>query len=139
MFTSDILFFFNKLTWAWSFLQWIIMNYLFFSNQYFAFSCIIYNIWKKWKKSGSVSPSVVSDFLWSPWTIACQAPLSMDSPGKEYWTCSHSLLQGIFPTQEMNWVSCIAGILPLSHQNIIFPFHFLLVLQNEYNEFAHFI
>ena len=33
------------------------------------------------------------------WTLARQAPLSMESPGKNTGEGSHSLLQGIFPTQ----------------------------------------
>ena len=46
----------------------------------------------------SISHSVVSDSV-TPWTVACQAPLSMKfSTG----VGSHSLLQGIFPTQGLN-------------------------------------
>ena len=37
-------------------------------------------------------------FFATPWTIACQAPLSMDSPGKNTGVGCHFLLQGIFPT-----------------------------------------
>ena len=33
-----------------------------------------------------VSPSVVSDSFATPWTIACQAPLSMEIPRQEYWS-----------------------------------------------------
>jgi len=50
-------------------------------------------------------------------TVACQAPLSMgffffffclwDFPGKNTGVSCHSLLQGIFPTQGSNSVSCI--------------------------------
>ena len=39
----------------------------------------------------------------SPWTVACQAPLSMGFSRQEYWsglTCSP--LQGIFQTQGSN-------------------------------------
>ena len=36
------------------------------------------------------------------WTIACEAPLSMDFSRQEYWSGSHCLLQGIFPTQVLN-------------------------------------
>ena len=35
--------------------------------------------------SGSVSPSVVSNSLWVPWTVAHQAPLSMEFSRQEYW------------------------------------------------------
>ena len=30
--------------------------------------------------------SVVSDFLWPPWTVAHQAPLLMEFPKQEYWS-----------------------------------------------------
>ena len=33
------------------------------------------------------------------WTVARQAPLSVDSPGKNTGVGYHALLQGIFPTQ----------------------------------------
>ena len=36
------------------------------------------------------------------WTAARQAPLSVDSPGKNTGVGCHFLLQGIFPTQESN-------------------------------------
>ena len=42
--------------------------------------------------------SVVSNSA-TPWTVAHQTPLSMDSSGKNTGISSHSLLQGIFPTQ----------------------------------------
>ena len=35
----------------------------------------------------------------TPWTVAHQAPLSMDSPGKDTGVGCHALLQGIFLTQ----------------------------------------
>ena len=37
-----------------------------------------------------------------PWTVAHQAPLSWDSPGKNIGVGCHALLQGIFPTQGSN-------------------------------------
>ena len=40
--------------------------------------------------------------LVTPWTIAPQAPLSMDFPGKNTEVGCHFLLQGIFLTQESN-------------------------------------
>ena len=36
------------------------------------------------------------------WTAAHQAPPSMGFPRKEYRSGLHFLLQGIFPTQELN-------------------------------------
>ena len=39
----------------------------------------------------------------TPWTVACQAPLSMGFSRQEYWEwVAHFLLQGFFPTQESN-------------------------------------
>ena len=38
----------------------------------------------------------------TPWTVACQAPLSMDSSGKNTGVGCHAILQGLFPTQELN-------------------------------------
>ena len=49
-----------------------------------------------------VSCSVASDSLGSPWTVAHQAPLSWNSPGKNARVGYHSLLHGIFPTQGLN-------------------------------------
>ena len=40
--------------------------------------------------------------LATPWTIAHQAPLSMGFPRQEYWSGTHTLLQGIFLTQGSN-------------------------------------
>ena len=37
-------------------------------------------------KIESVRHSVVSDCLWPPWTVACQAPLSMGFYRQEYWS-----------------------------------------------------
>ena len=38
----------------------------------------------------------------TPWTVAHQVPLSMDSPGKNTGVGCHDFLQGIFPTQGLN-------------------------------------
>ena len=53
--------------------------------------------------------------LWDSMTVAHHAPLSMGFSRQEYWSYStsytgcHALLQGIFPTQGLNLVSCIVG------------------------------
>ena len=39
--------------------------------------------------------------LMIPWTVACQAPLSVGFSRQEYWSF-HFLLQGIFSTQKSN-------------------------------------
>ena len=36
------------------------------------------------------------------WNVACQVPQSMEFSRQECWSGSHSLLQGIFPTQGSN-------------------------------------
>ena len=43
------------------------------------------------------------------WTVACQAPLSTDSPGKNTGVGCHALLQGIFPTQGSD--PCLSSLL----------------------------
>ena len=40
--------------------------------------------------------------LVTPWTVACQASLYVGFPGKNTGVGCHFLLQGIFPTQELN-------------------------------------
>ena len=42
------------------------------------------------------------------WTVALQAPLSMAFPGKDTGMGGHFLLQGLFPTQGLNLLSCIS-------------------------------
>ena len=44
-----------------------------------------------------VSRSVISDSA-TPWTVARQAPLSMEFSRQEHWSGCHYLLQGIFST-----------------------------------------
>ena len=71
-----------------------------------------YSSWK-WKESKSASHSVVSNSLWphglySPW----------NSPGQNIRVGSLSLLQGIFPTQGLNWglPHCRRILYQLSHK-----------------------
>ena len=54
----------------------------------------------------------------TPWTVACQAPLSMGFFRQEYWSGCHALLQGIFPTQGWNPIlsHCRWFLYCLSHQ-----------------------
>ena len=53
----------------------------------------------------------------TPWTVACQAPLSMQFPRQEYWSGLSFLSPGAFPDpvikSVLHWQ---AGSLPLSHQ-----------------------
>ena len=54
----------------------------------------------------------------TPWTVACQAPLFMESPGKNTGMGCHVLLQGTFPTQGLNpsLLHCRQILYFLSHQ-----------------------
>ena len=45
-----------------------------------------------------ISYLCLSDSLRPPWTVACQAPLSMGFPRQHTGVGCHFLLQGIFPT-----------------------------------------
>ena len=42
------------------------------------------------------------------WTVALQAPLSMDSPGRNTEVSCHALLQEIFEILGIQHVSCIS-------------------------------
>ena len=69
-----------------------------------------------------VSLSVVPDRLFAtPWTVACQAPLSMEFSSKNTGVGCHSLLQAIFLTQGSNkchlrLLYCRRTLYCLSHQ-----------------------
>ena len=54
----------------------------------------------------------------TPWTVACQAPLSREFSRQEYWSGSQSLRQGIFLTQGLNPVLLHCRQIPyhLRHQ-----------------------
>ena len=56
-----------------------------------------------------VSHSVMSDSSWPHELQPSRLLCPWNSPGKNTGAGSHSLLQGIFPTQGSNQVSCIAG------------------------------
>ena len=56
--------------------------------------------------------------LATPWTVACQAPLSMGFSTKEYWEwAATSFSRGSFQPRDQTCISCIAGdSLPPSRQ-----------------------
>ena len=64
------------------------------------------------------SHKVVSDSFATPWTRACQAPLSMGFPRQEYGMGCHFFLQVIFLTQgwKLRFLHWQVDSLPLSHQ-----------------------
>ena len=59
--------------------------------------------------SGSIGLSAVSDSLWPHGPYSHRLPCPWDSPDKNTGVGCHSLLQGIFLTQGLNGVFCIAG------------------------------
>ena len=87
-------------------------------------------------------------FCATPWTVACQAPLSMRFPGKNTGGGCHFLLQGIFPTQGSKlhllycrwilyrWATEEAPLQPLlvrkTYPQSVLPFHVLTVLKTCY-------
>ena len=76
---------------------------------------------EKKKKNKSVGLLLESDSLWvcSQWTVAHQAPLSMEFLSKNTGVGRHSLLQGIFPTQGSNpgLLHCRQILYCLSHRS----------------------
>ena len=79
--------------------HWTISQLLFTKWFYHLLMCVC--VWV------SVSCSVVSDSLWPHglWPTRLLCPWS--SPGKNTGVDSHSLLQGVFPIQGLNLISCI--------------------------------
>ena len=73
------------------------------------FNCYI-NCWLAGK-------SCHSSFL-TPWTVACQAPLSMELPRQEYWSGLTLPSPGVLLTQGLNphLLQWQTDSLPLSHQ-----------------------
>ena len=79
------------------------------NSSYIAVSLILYKDNNEWYSTLTsvlvcvcVSHSVMSNLFVTPWMVAHQAPLSMEFSRQEYWSCSHSLIQGIFPNQRSN-------------------------------------
>ena len=60
-------------------------------------------------ESESVGCSVMSDSMWPHGLLTAGLLCPWNSPGKNTGVVCHSMLQGIFPTQGLNWVSWIAG------------------------------
>ena len=79
--------------------------------------------WKKVKEI--VHCSVMSNSLWPPWTIACQALSPWDFPGKNTGMGCHFLLQGIFLTQGLNLglLHCRQILYRLNHQVTVIRIH----------------
>ena len=52
--------------------------------------------------------SVMSDSLWTPWTVACQVPLSMGFPREEYWSGLPSPPPGDLPNPGLKLMSSVS-------------------------------
>ena len=72
-------------------------------------------------KVKKVKALVTSDFLQPHGLVAHQASLFVEFSRQEYWSGSHSLLQGIFLTQGLNLclLHCRQILYHLSHQVVI--------------------
>ena len=81
-----------------------------------------------WKGSGCQLLSWVQLFV-TPWTLAHQASLSMNSPGKNTGMGCHFLLQGIFLIQGLNLslLRCRQILYHLNHQGSHAGFFFFLI------------
>ena len=64
----------------------------------------LYSPWNSLGQNTGVGDLVAQSCLTlaTPWTVACQAPLSMGFSRQEHWMDCHFLLQGIFPTLGLN-------------------------------------
>ena len=56
--------------------------------------------------------SVISDSFVTPWTIACQVPLSMEFPGQEYWSGLPFSILGKLPDPGIQPASLASHALP---------------------------
>ena len=56
----------------------------------------------------------MSNSFATPWTMACQAPLSMGFPRQEYWSGFHFFLQG-----EVSMMPCLKVGFTYIHQIVI--------------------
>ena len=68
--------------------------------------------WRNWQEYKALSAQSFSH-VWlfiTTWTVAHEAPLSMEFPRQEYWSGLPCLLQGIFPNQGLNHISFISCI-----------------------------
>ena len=63
--------------------------------------------------------------LCDPVTVARQAPLCMDFPGKNTGVACHALFQGLFPTQGLTCLFCLlpwqVSCLPLAPPSVYIP------------------
>ena len=96
---------------SWLYNQRVWMGIIFWENK------VVCPLFFESDESESMPLSHVQLFL-TPWTIAHQAPLSMGFSRQEYWMGNHSLLQEIFPTQELNLdlLHCRQILYYLSHK-----------------------
>ena len=95
------------------FCEWILSEVELFSEFYaVTFSVCLSNICTSISEDdgdGLVTKSCLT--LMAPWTVACQAPLSMGFFRQEYWSgLTFPFSRGSFQTRNWTQVSCTAGI-----------------------------
>ena len=71
---------------------------------------LFFSFWTKLKKYCVLSCSVMSDSV-IPWTVACQAPLFMESFRQEYWSGSPFLPLGNLPDSGTELASFVSPAL----------------------------
>ena len=84
--------------------------------------------WRQWKRPNAVysrsgsewSCSVVSDSFLTPWTVASQAPLSMEFSRQEYWSGLPFPSPGDLPTQglKLGLLNCRQILYLLGHLSL---------------------
>ena len=100
--------FFRWVLWDWSsYLQTIFILLIVFLSQKDV--SIAFSASKEILKFFTFTLSHIRLFV-IPWTVACQAPLSIGFFRQEYWTGLHFLFQGIFLTQDRTQLCCISFI-----------------------------
>ena len=114
--------------------QWFTVVFLFSHNLLYtsrgAWQAMVHEVAKSWTQLSNwahiSNTSYHTTLKTSPWTVAHQAPLSMNSPGKNTGVGSHSLFQWIFLTQGSNpgLLHCRQILYCLSYQGS--PKQFLL-------------
>ena len=82
----------------------------------------LWHFYKNWLEAWRVGHSVAFDPLWPHGLYPTKFLCPWDSPGRNTGVSSHSLLQGIFPTQGLNsdLLYCRQILYLLSHQGSLF-------------------
>ena len=92
------------------FLRWMFPSALFQAKELWWFTPIEIRVNILWEPGVCVLSCFSGVWLSvTLWTVATRLLCPWDSLGKNTGVGCLSLLQGIFPTQKLNWVSCVTG------------------------------